>query len=98
MSDDITLIHIPDRPSWKCRTCHDDWPCRVKKVLLINEFLTMPTNLYVMMALYMTEATQDLPLPQGELYERFMAWPSREGLRTSVQPWPRRQPRQRSSD
>jgi hypothetical protein len=67
------LEHRPDRPSWNCQTCVAAWPCEPARKQLAAE--TSGTYLIVRMSAELVEACRDqLPLPPGELYERFIGW------------------------
>lgn len=65
--------HLPERPSWRCLACDNDWPCAPAKQQLAEG--NSPTGLTVLMWGYMEDFSIDAgPGPLGEPYQRFIAW------------------------
>jgi hypothetical protein len=85
VGDNLTAVHQPEhlhsRPSWKCLTCGDPWPCASAKAALAAEFQGLPSVLAIYMAAHMHDALMDLTAggtaAPPDLYERFIAWISR---------------------
>ena len=75
------LEHIPERPSWRCRTCRREWPCGKAKASLAADSVVCRTSVLVYLAICRADAAVDL-LPGGSpsnLYDRFIGW-ARENL------------------
>ncbi len=67
--------HVPQRLTWLCAGCGDDWPCRTRRRQLLAEYTGAPVSLGLLMASALVDAMADLPAePAGELYERFLGW------------------------
>ncbi|MGI5211675.1 hypothetical protein [Plantactinospora sp. CA-290183] len=75
------LQHLPQRPTWLCRTCAVDWPCLTARSLLTIEYANDPTALHIYLATMLYDAIDDLhrlhpnpgPDPAG-LHARFLGW------------------------
>ncbi|MEO3816607.1 hypothetical protein [Plantactinospora sp. B24E8] len=79
--DDPDREHVPQRPRWTCRACHDEWPCRTARTLLPAQFRLDPLALFVYLGICLYEATEDLyklhPNPGPDpaaLHARFLGW------------------------
>ncbi|WP_073832920.1 hypothetical protein [Micromonospora sp. CB01531] len=75
--------HTPIRPIWLCRTCGNPWPCGDAKLALLAEYERDRVSLFVYLAGQLGDAMDDLAklradmLGSGELFGRFLSWPSR---------------------
>jgi hypothetical protein len=69
-------LHRPDRPSWLCGHCGQDWPCSPARVELGEQYAGDRVGLSVYMAAQHGQAAGEISatVPPGELYERFLAW------------------------
>ncbi|RZU50118.1 hypothetical protein EV385_1883 [Krasilnikovia cinnamomea] len=65
--------HIEERPSWRCRSCGEPWPCDQAQANLAATL--SPTALRIHMWIRLEIAAQDMPqgLP-SEMFERFLRW------------------------
>jgi hypothetical protein len=67
--------HEPARPSWCCRVCDEEWPCRRRRASLRAEAQGSRIHLALLMAGYYRQAMQDRPdLTPVVLYARFLGW------------------------
>lgn len=73
--------HDPSRPTWLCRTCRQEWPCKPGRESLTAEFKDSRVALSIYMASRLHEAMRDLstlrPGPEpspAALHARFVAW------------------------
>lgn len=72
--------HVPQRPSWHCRTCGHAWPCTNARADLMAESTTCRTPMLVYLSLCLADASADLS-PGGlppNLYDRFIGWARRQ--------------------
>jgi hypothetical protein len=68
-------IHIPVRPSWRCRACRADWPCQRRRDQLRRVTAGSTTTLGLWMLSYYTLAVKDLPnIPVATMYRRMFGW------------------------
>ena len=68
-------IHLAARPSWRCRTCDDEWPCGTRRTQLLAEYGTTSVSLVLFLSACLLDAIGDLPnWPAGMLYWRFLGW------------------------
>lgn len=66
--------HQPMRPSWRCRECHDEWPCPSRRAEFAAEG-SGQVELALLMARYFQEAIEDHPtILLSSLYNRFFGW------------------------
>lgn len=66
--------HPPLRPSWKCSTCGEEWPCEPARSRLWIE-TRGGTALAILMWNYLEDFCRDsAPGPVGEAFDRFMRW------------------------
>jgi len=67
--------HVPDRPSWDCRACGEQWPCAPAQGALLVEFAGFLSVLRIYMSAQLGSAVDEIPEPVPvDLYDRFMAW------------------------
>jgi hypothetical protein len=67
------IMHVAERPSWRCRQCHDEWPCILAKADLKASLDRVGRVIY--MNLHLVDALVDQPqLAPAELFERFVGW------------------------
>jgi hypothetical protein len=70
----MTSPHQPQRPSWRCVACGDEWPCPSRRAELAAEG-TGQVELALLMARYFQEAVEDHPIVLASaLYTRFFGW------------------------
>ncbi|MFI5938026.1 hypothetical protein [Actinoplanes sp. NPDC051494] len=68
------IEHTPTLPSWLCRNCAGQWPCRTAKLQLLATLT--PTQLTLHGWSYLEDAAQDLPaLNLAAALARFVTWP-----------------------
>lgn len=67
--------HLPSRPTWTCRVCAHDWPCRPAREAMIAEYTDLVPVLAIYLAICLHDAARDLAdaTPAG-LYDRFLSW------------------------
>ena len=68
--------HVPARPTWRCRNCGHEWPCRDARTTLTAESETCRTAVLAYLFLCQVDAAADL-LPGGQeidLHDRFIGW------------------------
>lgn len=69
----VEVLHVPDRPSWRCHHCGAAWPCEAVKADLVAT--TDPVGRVIYMNLYMIDAVADQP--DGDfaaIFDRFVGW------------------------
>jgi len=68
--------HLPDRPSWSCRTCDNPWPCVTARLQLRAEYDGHSVPLMMYLTSHMIGAAGDLAdkLTAGDLVRRFLGW------------------------
>lgn len=67
--------HVEERPSWRCRTCGEPWPCGPARERLATAL--SPIMLRTQMWARLEAAALDMPRgPVSELFERFLRWTS----------------------
>jgi hypothetical protein len=68
--------HTADRPSWKCRSCEEPWPCEEAKIYLLIEYHDAPTSLGLYLSLQWRSASEELKneAMSEELWLRFIGW------------------------
>ena len=73
--------HVPQRPTWLCRVCAEEWPCATARERLSVEYAAdrVALNVYLGSALY--TALDDLyrlnPNPGPDpavVFRRFLSW------------------------
>lgn len=70
----MDVDHQPDRPSWNCSTCSEEWPCPPAKVRL-TEATGGGTALAITSWNYLEEFIRDQPTgPLAEVFDRFVRW------------------------
>lgn len=75
--------HEPVRPSWKCESDGEDWPCRTRRQGMM--LVSGSTSRAIVMSAYFEQACADMPGARaGELHRRFFSWlrddePARNG-------------------
>jgi hypothetical protein len=70
----VTEGHLPDKPSWKCRGCGSDWPCKDAWDALKDPRRQNHADVAVYMCTQLGEAAKDLVhLHPDVLYRRFIA-------------------------
>jgi hypothetical protein len=69
---DAEMQHLPQRPSWVCDTCDDDWPCNPARQRLAGELGLVELILY--MTAQLDAAKSEAAASIEELYQRFMPW------------------------
>lgn len=71
------VMHRPRRApaAWTCLACDDVWPCIWAREELAREFDAI--ELGVLMQSWAIEAANDLRLPAGALFDRFIGWTRR---------------------
>ena len=65
--------HIPDRPSWHCRSCGDPWPCESARHHLAARMdkAALATHMWAQL----DNAFDDQPSgPPAEMFDRFIRW------------------------
>jgi hypothetical protein len=68
-------LHIPHRPSWRCRVDATPWPCETARRQLLAEYDGARISLHLYLAANLVEASGHLPdVPSGQLWERFIGW------------------------
>lgn len=73
-------LHLPMRPSWRCRRCVGRWPCPPAKLGLLADFGRNRIALCHYLSGQYVHALEDLAaispnVPRQDLYARFMGWP-----------------------
>jgi hypothetical protein len=66
------LQHWPDRPTWRCRTCGEPWPCEPARTELQTWPLLERTG--VMGELFVAACSELRGWQAGELHDRFLGW------------------------
>ena len=67
--------HEPRRPSWRCGTCGDEWPCPARRRELMAEYTGHRASLALYMARNLADALLDHPsAAESLLYQRFLGW------------------------
>ena len=70
--------HLPERPTWKCRTCSGLWPCEPAREGLMREYETDPTSIAMLMWTHLEHYAFDQgDVPLSGAFERFIAWTRR---------------------
>jgi hypothetical protein len=65
--------HTPHRPSWDCEICCAPWPCWRAREVMLEE--ATGTYLTLRMGTELIAAVEDdLRVPPGELFDRFISW------------------------
>ncbi|MEU4244883.1 hypothetical protein [Actinoplanes sp. NPDC026619] len=73
-----TLDHLPERPSWECKSCSMDWPCAPARNALADEYAADQLALAMLMWSYFEDFITDAgPGPQPEAWNRFLGWTRR---------------------
>ena len=72
--------HEPRRPSWRCGSCGDEWPCPDRRRELTAEFTGHRAALALYLARHLSDALLDHPgTAESLLYQRFLGWlPNRQ--------------------
>jgi hypothetical protein len=66
---------MPIRPNWSCAGCGYPWPCRSRRIQLLDEYRGAPASLALYVGARLVEAAHDLPsMKAGTLYQRFVGW------------------------
>jgi hypothetical protein len=73
-------LHLPMRPSWRCRRCAGRWPCPPAKLGLLADFGRNRIALCQYLSGQYVRALDDLAAfspngPREDLCARFMGWP-----------------------
>jgi hypothetical protein len=69
----VVTDHIPDRPSWRCRSCGDPWPCDQARDQLAARMdkVALATHMWAQL----DHAFDDQPIgPPAEMFDRFIHW------------------------
>ncbi|MGX7675954.1 flavin reductase [Plantactinospora sp. DSM 117369] len=67
--------HVPVHPSYRCRACGLDWPCRDARLALLTGFRGNRLSLMVYLGSHLARALQDLPdVHPALLASRFLHW------------------------
>jgi hypothetical protein len=67
--------HAATRPTWKCGSCGEDWPCTSARDKLTHDYGPERVSLATQMAVQLGRAAGELATATPrELYERFIAW------------------------
>jgi len=68
--------HNPQRPSWSCGTCGNEWPCANARADLIAESIDGRTPVLVYLTMCLAGAVVDLSSGgfPPDLYDRFVGW------------------------
>ena len=65
--------HRPSKPSWRCSSCGEPWPCGPARAQITAEMAG--TDMELMMSIDMIEAARDdHSVRPIELIERFLRW------------------------
>ena len=69
----VEVMHVAERPSWRCHECRAPWPCASVKADLTANMDRIGRVIY--MDLHFVDAVGDqLQLADGELFDRFIGW------------------------
>lgn len=76
LSGEQSEEHHPQRPSWNCGTCGNEWPCACARANLIAESAVGRTSVLVYLAMCLADAIADLSADRlpPDLYDRFVGW------------------------
>ncbi|MFY1672867.1 flavin reductase [Plantactinospora sp. WMMB334] len=67
--------HLPAHPSYRCRSCGDDWPCRRARLTLLTGFRGDRLGLMVYLGAHLARALRELPDAHPALLAaRFLHW------------------------
>jgi hypothetical protein len=70
------IDHVPEQPSWDCKSCGKPWPCDPAREALVAEYAEDSTSLSVLMwghmSTWIMEALGNGPMREG--WDRFIAW------------------------
>ncbi|MEV4281652.1 flavin reductase [Actinoplanes xinjiangensis] len=67
------VLHVPDRPSWKCHNCEAAWPCQLAKddIMATSD----RTSRMIYLSLYMADAIVDQPgVDPNAIFKRLVGW------------------------
>jgi hypothetical protein len=68
-------VHTPERPTWTCKSCGDEWPCRQSRRQLLADYAEARIALYLYLASHFIAASADLGDDlAGTLHYRFLGW------------------------
>ena len=67
------VLHVPERPSWKCQHCRAAWPCQPARDDIIATTDRVSRMIYL--SLHLADAIVDQPGadPAG-LFDRVVGW------------------------
>jgi hypothetical protein len=69
----IRVLHVPERPSWKCQHCSTVWPCQPAKDDIIAT--TDRVNRIIYLSLHLADAIVDQPdAVPTDLFDRVVGW------------------------
>lgn len=72
----IHVLHVPERPSWKCHHCSTLWPCQPAKDDIIAT--TDRVNRMIYLSLHLADAIVDQPdAKPADLFDRVVGWACR---------------------
>ena len=67
--------HQPERPSWRCRHCAEEWPCIHRRTEIVHDADGQVLTVALMMSSYFSEALTDHPAASVHvLHLRFLGW------------------------
>ncbi|MBQ1073077.1 flavin reductase [Micromonospora sp. C31] len=72
-------LHVPSRPTWRCRACGIAWPCSPAKLRLLARYRGDMAGLLVHLVTLREEAADQLAqqhpdAPSTDLHRRFTDW------------------------
>ena len=69
----VATDHNPDRPSWRCRSCGNPWPCSPARHQLAARMDKVALAIHMWAQL--DNAFGDQPVgPPAEMFDRFIRW------------------------
>lgn len=66
--------HHPDRPSWRCRSCGQPWPCPPARFELRIAYGADRAGLARHLGDLLFTAARESNADAADLYDRFIAW------------------------
>jgi hypothetical protein len=72
--------HTPNRPTWLCVVCEQDWPCLSARIKLEDDYRREPISVGTYLCARMHEAIADLGgapisgMTPSRYYLRFLSW------------------------
>jgi hypothetical protein len=74
----VNADHLPERPTWECKSCGDQWPCGPAREGLLGEYATDPVALAIRMWGHLEDYSMDAGAgPLQGAWNRFLSWTRR---------------------